>query len=64
MNDEVEYKINIEPISIILDLDKYPFGNGFKDLRITINGDEFIFTKEQIHKFILYMKYTRIINND
>jgi len=56
MNDSVEYKINIEPISIILDLDKYPFGNGFKDLRITINGDEFIFKKEQILSHLKYIK--------
>ncbi len=56
MKEKVEYKINIEPSSVCIDLDKYPCGNGMKDLRIIVNGEEFIFTKDQIHKLLSTIK--------
>lgn len=49
--DPVCVNIPIKPMSIILDLDKF-YGTGIKDMHITINGKEFIFTKGQIEKFL------------
>lgn len=45
-----------EPSSIILNLDTYPLGNGFKDIKITINNEEFIITKEDIHEILKIIK--------
>jgi hypothetical protein len=47
-----EYKINKEPGSIIIDFDTYPFGNGLKNLEITLNQEKFTISKEEL-AFIL-----------
>lgn len=50
------YTLNREPDSVIIDLENWPLGKGFKDLQIHINGQKFTFTKGQIQSLLIYMK--------
>ncbi len=41
-----------KPYPIKINLDKYPYGQGFEEIIITCNEEEFKFSKCQIHSFL------------
>ncbi len=53
---EYSYRfVDKEPMPVVIDFDKYPCGAGLKDLRITINGKKFCFSKEKLERILTFL---------
>lgn len=59
-NDKIDFSsrliFNSEPPSIIMDLDNWPYGNGFKDIKFKTEGKEYVFTKKEIIELLDRLK--------
>lgn len=45
-----------KPLTIIIDLNTYPMGTGTKEIKIKINENEFIFSKDEIETLLILAK--------